>query len=202
MRAWKSIALALALLGLTAGAGFANVVISEVDLANNKLELINTGGSSVDMSSWWFCNRVNGSPFYSTMASASIDVANSTATSLNMAPGELLTLNVSGTILVDANGELGLYNTNSFGSSSAIEDYVLWGANGIRDLTAQNAGIWVDNDAIDLSGAGPGDTIQLSAGQPGNEASHYTVAASSIGSPNGTVATEQSSWSKVKSLYR
>jgi len=200
MRIWLTVPALLALVLLPAGASLANIVISEVDLANDKVELINTGGSSVDMGAWWLCNRVNGSPFYATMASATIDAANSTATSLDVAPGEILTLVVAG-FLPDANGELGLYNTNSFASTSAIEDYILWGGSGIRDATAQGAGIWTDNDAIGVSGLGAGQTIQLTSGAAGNQASDYEIAASSLGSPNGSVSTGPTSWSRVKARY-
>ena len=33
----------------------ADFTISEVDLANNKLELINTGSTTEDISFWWWC---------------------------------------------------------------------------------------------------------------------------------------------------
>ena len=75
-------------------------------------------------------------------------------------------------------------NTNSFGTASAIEDYVLWGASGIRDLTAENAGIWTDNDSIDVSGLGAGETVQLGIGLPGDSAADYTTGTGTLGSTN------------------
>jgi len=159
----------------------AALVISEIDVTNDRVELVNTGAGTENISTYWLCNRVNGSPFYSQVSSATINVGLSTATSLSIEAGEILVLDLGSGILSAANGELGIYNTNSFGSASAIEDYVLWGANGIRDLVAQNAGIWTDNDSIDVSGLGAGDTIQLSLSQDGNSAGDYSVAAQTLG---------------------
>jgi hypothetical protein len=114
------------------GSAPATLTITEVDLANDKAEFVNLTTNTVDASSWWLCNRVNGSPFYPTLASATIDTNLSSATSLVVAPGEILVLEIVG-LLPDANGELGTYNVNNFGSASAIEDYIAWGAGGIRD---------------------------------------------------------------------
>jgi hypothetical protein len=157
------------------------IVITELDLAGNKMELLNTDSAMIDMTSWWLCNRVNGSPFYSQLSNYTIDAANSTATSLDVAPGEILVLFLTPAVVPDAKGEIGIYNTNSFGSASAIEDYILWGDDGIRDFVAQNAGIWTDNDSINVSGMGVGETIQLSPGTPGNSASDYFIGPSSLG---------------------
>lgn len=162
------------------------LTISEIDLTNNKVELVNLGTMTEDLSTYWWCNRVNGSPFYQTISSNStIDVALSTATSLSsVAPGEILVLDVPAGLLRNdlPNGEIGLYNTNSFGSSAAIEDYVLWGANGIRDVVAAAAGIWNDNELVSIAGLGAGDTIQLTPGFVGNQASDYELASGTLGS--------------------
>lgn len=164
------------------GIANANLIISEVDLIGNKVELVNIGASSVDTTTWWWCNRVNGSPFYDTVASSStIDAGLSTATSFNVGAGEILVLDISAGFLPNGNGELGLFNSNSFGSASAIEDYVLWGANGIRDIVAQNAGIWTDNSFIPVAGMASGQSFQLGLGNPGNSAPEYFVGGASLG---------------------
>ena len=167
----------------------AEITLNEIDLANNKVEVTNTGGSSIDISTWWYCNRVNGSPFYQQLGSSlTIDTALSSegvgASLTSVDPGEILVLDVPSTALPDVNGEFSFYNTNSFGSSAAIEDYVLWGANGIRDIVAQNAGIWTDNDFIDISGIGPGETLQLSPGLPGDDESEYIIGTGTLGAAN------------------
>jgi len=160
----------------------AEITISEIDLANDQVEIVNAGTTTEDISSWWRCNRVNGLPFYSTLSSATIDVGFSTSGTsyASFAPGDILLFDSTG-LLTDANGEFALYNTNSFGSATAMEDYILWGANGIRDFVAQNAGIWIDNDEIDVSGLVAGDTIQLGLGLPGDQASDYFIGPSTLG---------------------
>ena len=175
-------ALLPALVCCIAASARADLVLSEIDLLGNKVELVNLGNTTVDISSYWWCNRVNGSPFYSTVASAStIDASLSTATSFAIGTGEILVLDLTSSFLPDSNGELGLYNTNIFTSSDAIVDYVLWGANGIRDSVAAAAGIWIDNDSIDVSGLTVGDSVQLSLNAPGNQAGDYFVGLASLG---------------------
>jgi len=179
---WNTKFLALLVAITLAGAAEGQVVISEVDLAGNRVEIVNAGAGNVNITTWLWCNRINGSPFYSTVASAStIDAALSTATSLDVGPGEILVVTLTAGVLPDANGELGLYATGSFSSASEIRDYVLWGAAGIRDFVAAQAGIWIDNNWIDVSGIGPGDSIQLGAGNPGDAASEYFIGPSSMG---------------------
>jgi hypothetical protein len=138
------------------------------------------------ISSWWWCNRVNGSPFYGLVGSTgSINVGLSSASSFSsFGAGETLVVDLTNGFLPDTNGELGLYNTNSFGTASAIEDYVLWGANGIRDSVAANAGIWTDDQSIDISSLGAGQSVQLGIGLPGNGAADYLIGTSSLGASN------------------
>ena len=93
---------------------FGTLIISEVDLIGNKVELVNTGTNAVNASTWWWCNRVNGSPFYSTVSSSStIDTNLSSATSLNVGAGEILVLDLTAGFLPNVNGELGLYNVKT-----------------------------------------------------------------------------------------
>ena len=163
------------------------MVISEVDLANNRVELVNTGATTQDLSTWWWCNRVNGSPFYATYSSTSTLIAGlsdtgSTLTSIEA--GDTIVVEIASNFLPDVNGELGFYNTNNFGSASAIEDYVLWGANGIRDLVAQNAGLWTDNAFIDVSAVNPGETLQAIPGTDGLGPSEWVLAPSTLGASN------------------
>ena len=165
--------------------GFSNaaIVISEIDLANNRVELVNTGTSSVDLTNYWWCNRENGSPFYQQINTTNsvVDAGLSTGSLTTFGAGDILVLDISASFLPDINGELGLYNTNTFGASAAIEDYVLWGNTGVRDAVAEGASIWTDNEFIDVSGLGAGDSIQLRNGELGNSASEYFLGASSFG---------------------
>lgn len=183
------------LLILSAGAPLsqAAVLINEVDLANNTVELINTG-NAVDMSSWWWCNRVNGSSqggtgnFYDLVTSVSTinsGLSSAGATLSNFGAGQTLVLSLAVNYLPDTLGELGLYTTNSFASSGAVEDYLLWGSTtGQRDDEAAGAGLWVENQSIDISGIGAGQTLQAIPGTEGNGPSEWLIGASTIGAAN------------------
>ena len=179
---------------LTAGPAGAQLVISELDLAGDRVELVNIGPSTVDATLWWVCNRVNGPPgFYDPISTLAIDMQLSTGTSYDVAPGEILVIDVTG-YLPDANGEFALYNTNSFLSAAAIEDYVAYGGNGTRDSVAQTAGIWTNDTFVAIAGIGAGETIQLELDQFGDAADEYFVGdgtlgvAQSVPEPGATLA--------------
>ena len=176
-------ALALALGQLSARA---DLVISELDLANSRVEIVNTGDSMVDMTGYRWCNRDNGSPFYPGVSAGTINPGLSTATSLQVQPGEILTFDLTSAFLPAAGGELGLYlpaSAGGFGSRAALVDYVLWGNRpGVRDSVADDApAIWVLNTAVDISSLGAGDTIQLNVGAPGDGVGDYSVAPATAG---------------------
>ena len=144
----------------------ADLVISEVDLATGQVEIVNTGDASVDMTSYRWCNRVNGAPsFYPGVSAATINEALSTASSLDVGPGQLLVFDLPVTFLPATGGELGLYLPSAaggFGSRNAMVDYVNWGdSTGVRDSAADDdPAIWETNAAIDVSGAGELDRIK------------------------------------------
>jgi PEP-CTERM motif len=160
----------------------AAIVISEIDLLNNKVELVNTGTSAVDITGYFICNRFNGSPFYTQITLPLVDTVNSTANSLSISSGSVLTVNLTASIVPDASGEIGLYlNGSNFGSSANIVDYVAWGANAARDNVAAAAGIWGDGTFVTVSTITAGQTIQLKQGLAGNVLGDYELAASTIG---------------------
>lgn len=165
----------------------AQVIFTEIDLSNNRIEIVNAGDSTVDLSGWWVCNRFNGSPFYGTLTDqATIDTQLSTAgaTFAEFAAGQILVLDIADAdFLPDDQGEFSLYNTNSFGSATAIETYVAWGANvGVRDTVAGNAGIWTANDFIDIAGLGANETIQLAFGEDSFESTDFAFGSPDLGS--------------------
>lgn len=117
----------------------AQVRIAKLDPASNSVTLKNYGTSNVPISGYWFCNF----PAYAQVSSMT-SVA-------SLAPGEELNIASSINFAV-ADGEFGLYNTNSFGSSSAMEDYMQWGsANHQRESVAVAKGIWTANTFINLA---------------------------------------------------
>ena len=65
-----------------------------------------------------------------------------------LAPGDLVTVQSTNSLNPN-DAELGLYTTNSFGSSAAIVDYVEWGTTGhTRSSVVMAAGIWAAGDFV------------------------------------------------------
>ena len=127
----KAIKLCL-LLCCLASISWGQVRITEVNTSSGNITFTNMGGSVEDVSEWWVCNF----PAYKEMSTLTV-VSGSTM----LMAGTSLTINWSE--VVSASGECGLYNTNAFTSSSAIQDYMEWGAGGnTREPVAVAAGIW------------------------------------------------------------
>lgn len=161
----------------------ADLVISEIDLTNNKVEILNTGPGTENMTGYFLCNRLNGSPFYPQVTTSLIDLPNSSSSTLTLAPGQWITLQMTAGFIPDASGEVGLYLNGSFGTASSLRDYVGWGANGVRDdvAAAKVPPIWAAGTFVAVTGITVGQTIQLGAGLPGNSVADYSLAASTIG---------------------
>ena len=171
------------LMSLVASHGsWADLIISEFSLAADQVELVNVGSEVVNIAAYSWCNRVNGSPFYDTVANVStIEPSLSTSGGFTMSPGDVLVVSLDSPFLPDSNGELGLYSAALFSEPTALVDYVLWGFDGVRDSVAEAAGLWIDNDAIDTSSLGPGETVQLDRNRPGDAASDYILAPDTLG---------------------
>lgn len=160
----------------------ANVVISEIDVIGDKVELVNAGPANVSLAGYFLCNRLTGSPFYLALTTGQIDLPHSTDNDLFLAPGDVMTLQLSASFITDASGEFGLYlNNSNFGSAANIVDYVAWGADGVRDNVAATAGIWANGTFVSVAGSGAGQTIQLGFGLPGNSVGDYQIKPSTIG---------------------
>lgn len=159
----------------------ADLVISEIDMANQKIEIINTGPGPENLTGYFLCNRLNGSPFYPAITTAMIVSASSSTTTLALPAGGILTLQAPAGFTPQGSGEVGLYTNNSFGSSASLLDYVGWGADGVRDSVAAAKGIWGLGTFVSVTGIQPGQTIQLGQGLAGNAFTDYSLAASTIG---------------------
>ena len=122
------VALAASLLQFVATAAHAQVRITEVTMtATNNVELTNFGAATVDLSPWFFCHRRT----YGSRPSG------------NIAPGQSRMFTVASLNLTSS--DLGLYNSSSFSSTTAMEDFVQWGASFVasgREGTAVAKGIW------------------------------------------------------------
>ncbi len=122
----------------------AQVVINEV-FPNGTVELKNIGTTTVDVSSYWLCDF----PSYQQISNSNIQCGN-----MSMAAGEILTVDNFNVVAAN-DGEMGLYSSDSFGSSSAILDYVEWGSTGHqRSSVAVAAGIWTTGDFAPAFGTG------------------------------------------------
>jgi hypothetical protein len=122
-------------------------VINEV-YENNQVEIINLGTTDIDISNYFLC---------SNMVYAQLSNLTTTCGDYILQPGELVVVDVDGTINVDgADGEMALYVDSSFGQSSSIRSYVEWGSTGhFRSGIAVIAGLWTTGEfaAIFASGA-------------------------------------------------
>ena len=117
----------------------AQVRIFKLDPATNSVTLKNFGTTNSDISGLWFCNF----PAYAQV--------NGMTSVTTLAPDEEVI--ITSTIDFDvADGEFGLYNTNSFAAPSAMEDYLQWGsANHQREPVAVAAGLWDAGTFVDVA---------------------------------------------------
>ncbi len=154
----------------------AQIVINEVK-ENGSVELKNLGATTIDVSTYWLCDF----PSYRQLNNGSITVESG---NLNMTPGAIL--EISGFNFIDSvDGELGLYSTNSFGSSSAIVDYIQWGSgNHGRANVAVGAGVW--SSATDFIPAF-GESLSLQYDGTGDSPSDYFEDTDTLGSDNNIV---------------
>lgn len=118
--------------------------IVNVNPATNAVTVKNYGSASdpMDVSSYWLCNF----PDYNQLSG--MTVLNG---SLSLAVGASVTV-TSTVSLSSGDGELGLYNTNSFNSAVAMEDYMQWGSAGHqRESVAVTAGVWTAGTFINVT---------------------------------------------------
>ncbi len=115
-----------------------NVRITNVDLNQNTAQLTNMGTVEEDISEWYLCNF----PSY-----LEVQLVPNQIGDFVLSPGETVLLEWSS--LNGGDGEFGLYNTNAFTSTAAMEDYVQWGASGHqREVVAVAAGVWNASEFI------------------------------------------------------
>lgn len=133
-----------------------NIRLLEVDPATDEITLKNFGSSAQNVGSWWVCSLF----LYQQISNLNITNGN-----IMMMPDDEITF--TGFALNDSSSDLGLYNTNSFGSSTAMQDFVQWGAAGQgRENVAVAKGIWTAGDFLNTSGpfAYQGDGTQNGLG--------------------------------------
>jgi hypothetical protein len=129
-------------LGFTSLNAQENVRILRLDPATNSVTLKNFGDANAPISDYWFCN-VPAYEAVSGMTSATV-----------LAPNEEINLATNTVNFPVSSGEFGLYTTNSFGSSSAIIDFMQWGtgnSGSSRESVAVAAGLWVADTFITVA---------------------------------------------------
>ncbi|MCI4666537.1 MAG: lamin tail domain-containing protein, partial [Bacteroidia bacterium] len=163
------------------GTVFGQIVINEILPGNSttaRIELKNVGSTTENISSWWVC-RIAGGASYQQVSSLTAVSGNP----LMMNPGDIVVL--SGRSLATAD-ELGIYTSNSFGSSTAIHDYVQWGqVNMGRSGVAQTAGLWL---AADSANTIPGGYSLQYDGDGQTGVGGYSLAMPSTGIENTCAA--------------
>ena len=136
----KKILLALIFLGIFSLN--AQIRIKMVDPSDNTVVLRNYGGSTIDVSSYWFCNW----PSYAQISGMSVNSG-----STNLASGEEVNITSSINFGV-SDAEFGLYTTNASSFANDMIDYLQWGSFGHqRESVANNANIWVSGTFISVS---------------------------------------------------
>lgn len=122
----------------TEAGGEGLLVIAAVDFDAGTYTVRNDGNGDLDLTGFWACNR----PSYSELPGEVL------------APGESLDISTGGLSLSATSGELGIYNSNAFSSSSAIQAYVQWGSDSHgRTDTAVSGGAWTAGEFVDNGGA-------------------------------------------------
>ncbi len=146
------------------------ITLNEISV-DDKVEIKNNGTMTINISTFYLCDF----PAYAQLSSLTVESG-----SLTLTPGSLVV--VSGWTIAGNDGELGLYTTPSYTSSSAMMDYVEWGSTGhTRSSVAQAAGIWTAGDFVPAFMAGQ----SISYAGSGNTSASWTSGAQTLGSENG-----------------
>ena len=150
----------------------AQVAISEIT-ASGEVEIINTSNETIDLSNYWLCDR----PSYEQLGNLTVSCGD-----LNLAAGASVTVITSSITVNPAGDEMAIYSSSSFGSSTAIIDYVIWGnrSGSTREPTASQAGIWTTDQRAPAFSS----TESLNWDGEGDAAADFETAEPSICSDN------------------
>ena len=138
------------------GTGIATpIVISQID-PGNFIEFFNPGATNFNTTGWWLC-----SPFVYSALSLTVNAGSYATVAWPAGFGD-----------TDAGGEVMLYKSFNFGTSTDIVDYVCWGAsNQFRYSQAVAVGKWVGACAPALTNG----SIHRISGTTGTGAASYDV---------------------------
>lgn len=183
---------------LVAGAqvGINEVFYAGTSAADDWIELKNTGSSAVDVSGYWLCTRF----LYQQVGNLFL----LDGSGFVIPAGGIITV-MSWTNLDDTSADMGLYESSSFGSASAMLDFVQWGGSGIgRESVADAAGLWNAGDFVPA--AGPEESTMWTGENSGagelTLSSDFGNGMPTPGLENTPVSTDAVTWSRIKALYR
>lgn len=145
------------------------VVVQAVTLAGDDgtVVLRNLSDAAVTMDGWFICQR----PAYWAIPTTTLEPGAEVTLHAGAGTDDATNLYADGGMgsLSGGSGEIGLYDSSSFGSSESIVSFVAWNGSGGRTSEAQGAGIW-GSDTVE---AGDGDTIFFVG--PSEDASGYSL---------------------------
>ena len=119
------------------------VRLTAVNSITGEITMTNIGNTTFDITGFWLCDQ----PSYTALNNLT-----PTAGNYILAMGESVTV-VWGTLMGNPDGEVALYNTNSFGSSLAVEDYFQYETDPHgRTNEAVAAGVWNTGDFVPGTG--------------------------------------------------
>jgi hypothetical protein len=158
---------------------------------NQKVEITNLGGASVDIGGWRICSQLKYATFHSPLTLDPDEIlvvhvrANGTNDDNNF---YTVTSNPLFAELIPSDDSFGLYGpTGSFADPAAMRDFVQWGAGGqARENVAVSAGLWSAGDFVAVPGEG--QSIELCDAGGGSSAA-WRAASPTIGVLNNCLAS-------------
>jgi hypothetical protein len=151
------------------GGGPSKVVVQSVTLTGDDgtVVLRNLSDAPVVMEGWFICQR----PAYWGIPSTTLEPGAEVTLHAGAGTADASNLFADGGFggLAGGRGEVGLYDSASFGSSDAIVSYVAWNGSSGRASEAQGAGIW-GSETVEAT---DGDTIVFVG--PSEDASGYSL---------------------------
>ncbi|NCO64076.1 MAG: T9SS type A sorting domain-containing protein [Flavobacteriales bacterium] len=115
--------------------------IVEVDPSTDNVKIHNYGSTAVNLTNYWFCSQV----VYGSLGSMTV-----VSGSLNLAPSADVI--VTSSVNLATSADLGLYNSSTFGSTTAMTDFTQWGGSFVfpngRENVAVSKGIWTSGTFI------------------------------------------------------
>jgi hypothetical protein len=122
----------------------AQVRLVEVDPSTNNVKIHNYGGTTVDLSNYWFCSQI----VYGRLGLMTV-----VSGSLNLEPNQDVV--VTSSVNLNTAADLGLYITSSFASTTAMSDFTQWGGSfpfpSGRENVAVAKGIWTAGTFVNVT---------------------------------------------------